>query len=168
MKLPLYFRNYFSQDLFHQHFLIDQHKGKLIIDITLFVSNHMVNTVRGNSPLQSLMWLQWPFLRKSWRQKWLCNIFTKKNRFFAWYIFTSAFKLHQPEESRYVTNDQIAFHNTWKNYREWPKANGFNENCGSEQQALGNFYVKTDINPWKWLLLKTSSGKEKKSEKFTV
>ena len=76
MKLPLYFRNYFSQDLFHQHFLIDQHKGKLIIDITLFVSNHMVNTVRGNSLLQSLMWLQWLFLRKSRRQKWLCNIFT--------------------------------------------------------------------------------------------
>ena len=77
MKHQLYFRNYFSQDLFHQHFLIDQHKGKLIIDITLFLSNHMVNTVRGNSPLQSLMWQLWPFLRKSGRQKWLCNIFTK-------------------------------------------------------------------------------------------
>ena len=38
--------------------------------------------------------------------------FHEYSRFFACNIFTSAFKLHQPEESRYVTNDQIAFHNT--------------------------------------------------------
>ena len=104
MKLPLYFRNYFSQDLFHQHFLIDQHKGKLIIDITLFVSNHMVNTVRGNSPLQSLMWLHWPFLRKSWRQKWLCNIFTKKNQILCMiYIYLS---LQAPSAWREQVSDQ--------------------------------------------------------------
>lgn len=167
MKLPLYFRNYLSQDLFHQHFPIYQHKGKLIRDITLFVSNHMVNAVRGNSPLQLLMWLKWSFLRKSGRQKWLCNIFTK--------IPDSLHDIYLPQPSSSISLKRAG---TWpmikllftihKNYREWPKANGLNENCGSEQQALGNFYVKTDINPWKWLLLKTSSGKEKKSEKFTV
>lgn len=136
MKLPLYFRNYLSQDLFHQHFPIYQHKGKLIRDITLFVSNHMVNAVRGNSPLQLLMWLKWSFLRKSGRQKWLCNIFTK--------IPDSLHDIYLPQPSSSINLKRAG---TWqttepmikllftihKNYREWPKANGLNENCESEQ-----------------------------------
>ena len=40
-------------------------KEKLIIDAILFVSNHVVNTIWNNSRLQSLMWLQRSFLRRS-------------------------------------------------------------------------------------------------------
>ena len=139
-------------------------KGKLVMDIILFMSNHVVNTLWSNLRLHSLMWLKISFLRRSGTGKKGSVNLLRKFRILC--MQKVRLSLHAQSAWREQIFKRLG--NQWshcsstytKNCREWPKksnfkvVDGLNENCESEQQVLGIAYIKRDKNPWKSLFLK--------------